>query len=214
MARASSRIGTTSATTTMTITMPIVYPTTQPVVDVPAARTCGPMTAPYPQTVSQKSRTGFRLALTEVSRSGTVLVSCATACTPPVVATSVLWMARRWKMTRNRPTAVIAMISAATISVNHAAAGMTELLSAQKLRDRARVPDRADGDFLDGFVGRGQRRGHAVELPDQGDPAGQDRVGGAPDPLQRGEHPVEQVDEHGQHHDQQDHVADPPQDHG
>ncbi len=41
------------------------------------------------QTVSQKSLTGFRLALTEVSRSGTVLVRSATARTPPVVATSV-----------------------------------------------------------------------------------------------------------------------------
>src|SRR5580692_9484253 len=81
------------------------------------------------QTVSQKSRTGLRLAFTEVSRSGTVLVSCATAWTPPVVATRVARMALRWKMTRSRPTAVMAMISAATISVNQAAAGIAVLPS-------------------------------------------------------------------------------------
>ena len=46
----------------------------------------------------------------------------------PVVAASVLLMARRWKMTRNKPTAVIAMISAAMISVAQAAAGMAVLL--------------------------------------------------------------------------------------
>ena len=86
--------------------------------------------APLDKTVSQKSRTGFRFALTEVRRSGTVLVRLATACTPPVVETSVLCTARRWKMTLSRPTAVIAMISAATISVNQATAGMAGLLSA------------------------------------------------------------------------------------
>src|SRR5215472_4129011 len=82
------------------------------------------------QTVSQKSRTGFRLALTEVSRSGTVLVSCATACTPPVVADRFARLARRWKITRSKATAVIAMMRAAMISVTQAAAGMTVLLSA------------------------------------------------------------------------------------
>src|SRR5215467_10924905 len=216
MARASSRIGTTSATTTRTITMPIVYPTTQPVVAVPAARTCGSMTAPYPQTVSQKSRTGFRLALTEVSRSGTVLVSCATACTPPVVATRVARIARRWKMTLSRPTAVIAMISAAMISVTQAAAGMAVLLSrsAEKLRDRARVPDRAVGHFLDRLVGRGQRLRDAVQLADEGDPARQDLVGRAADPLQRREHAVEQEDHDREYDNKQDGVADPPPDHG
>src|SRR5215467_7734377 len=116
------------------------------------------MTAPYPgpQTVSQKSRTGLRLALTEVSRSGTVLVSCATACTPPVVATSVLWIARRWKITRIRPSAVIPMISAAMTIVAQAAAGMAILLSAEELGDGARVPDCPDGYLLDGAVGGGQ----------------------------------------------------------
>ena len=69
-------------------------------------------------------------ALTEVSRSGTVLVSWATACTPPVVATRVARIARRWKMTLSRPTAVIAMIRAAMISVTQAAAGMAVLLPA------------------------------------------------------------------------------------
>src|SRR5262249_9374014 len=172
---------------------------TQPVVDVPAARTCGSMTAPYPQTVSQKSRTGFRLALTEVSRSGTVLVSWATACTPPVVATSVLRIARRWKITRSRPSAVMAMISAEMIRVAQAAAGMAVLLSlscsAEELRDGAGVTDRAARDFADRGGGRGQGLGDAVELADQGDPAGQDVVGRSPDPLQRGKHPVEQEDD-------------------
>src|ERR1700757_5243703 len=129
--------------------------------------TCDSMKAP--QTVSQKSRTGFRLAFTEVSRSGTVLVRLATAWTPPVVETSVARIALRWKMTRSRPTAVMAMISAATISVNQAAAGMAALLSfqpisAEQLGDGPGVPDRADRDFLDGLVGDGQRLGQAVEF--------------------------------------------------
>jgi hypothetical protein len=41
-------------------------------------------------------------------------------------------MALRWKITRSRPTAVIAMMRAAMISVAHAAAGMTVLLSASE----------------------------------------------------------------------------------
>jgi len=45
-----------------------------------------------------------------------------------VVETSVARIALRWKMTRNRPIAVIAIISAAMISVAQAAAGMTVLL--------------------------------------------------------------------------------------
>src|ERR1700716_3772049 len=216
--RASSRIGTTSATTASTTTMPITQPITQPVLPVPAAMTCGSINGLLcrGQTVSQKSRTGFRLALTEVSRSGTVPVRSATAWTPPVVATRVARIARRWKMTRNRPTAVIAMISAETISVNQAAAGMagSPFYSAEKLRHGARVADRADGDVPDGGVGRGQCLRHAVELADEVDPAGQDPVGGAPDPLDRREHAVQQEDHDGQHDQQQDGVADPPQDHG
>src|SRR6266536_3174608 len=86
--------------------------------------------------------------------------------------------------------------------------------SAEKLGDGARVPDGADGNLIDGAVGRGQRVGYAVQLPDQGDPAGQDLVGSPADPLDRGEHPVEQRDDDGQYHDQQDGVAYPPQDHG
>src|SRR5487761_1078694 len=165
-------------------------------------------------TVSQKSRTGLRLALTEVSRSGTVLVSWATAWTPPVVATSVARTALRWKMTRSRPTAVMVMISAATISVNQAAAGMAvSPSSAEQLGDGARVPDRADGDFLDRLVGDGQRLGQAVQLADEGDAAGQDVVGRAADPLHRREHAVEQEDHHRQDHDQQDDVTYPPKNH-
>src|SRR5262249_55286667 len=156
----------------------------------------------YPgcQTVSQKSRTGFRLALTEVSRSGTVLVGWATACTPPVVATSVLWIARRWKITRSRPSAVIAMISAAMTIVAQAAAGMAFLLSAEKLGDGARVPDRTDGYLLDSAVVDGQPARDAAELTDQLHPPGEDVVGGGADPLQRGEHAVEQEDDHGKHY--------------
>jgi flavin reductase (DIM6/NTAB) family NADH-FMN oxidoreductase RutF len=46
------------------------------------------------------------------------------AATPPVVAASVDRMARRWKITRSKPTAVIAIMIAETIRVNQAAAGM------------------------------------------------------------------------------------------
>ena len=52
---------------------------------LPAPGVRGSSVSPSPdQTVSQKSLTGFRLALTDVSRSGTVLVRSATAVTPPV----------------------------------------------------------------------------------------------------------------------------------
>src|SRR5271165_2896355 len=179
--------------------------------------------APLPsQTVSQKSRTGFRFALTDVSRAGTVLVRLATAWTPPVVATSVFRIALRWKMTRSRPTAVIAMISAAIISVAQAAAGMTVLLLflsiqclplGEELGDGTGVPDRSDRDFLDGGVGDGQRLRHAVEFADEGYPAGQDVVGGAADPLHRRQDAVEQEDDHGQNHEQQNRVPYPPQNH-
>src|SRR6266851_4366463 len=113
-----------------------------------------------------------------------------------MVETSVARIALRWKMTRNRPTAVMAIISAAMISVTQAAAGMTVLLScsAEKLRDGTRVPDCADSNFPDGAVGRGQRFRDAVEFP--------------------GEAAVQQEDDVGKYHEQQDGVADPPQDHG
>src|SRR5580704_3660696 len=178
--------------------------------------------APLPsQTVSQKSRTGFRFALTDVSRAGTVLVRLATAWTPPVVATSVFRIALRWKMTRSRPTAVIAMISAAMISVAQAAAGMTVLLIyicsvlalGEELGDGTGVTDRADRDRLDGGVGDGQRLRHAVQFPDEGHPAGEDVVGGGADPFHRRQDAVEQEDDHRQHHEQQNRVAYPPQDH-
>src|SRR5579872_519199 len=118
-------------------------------------------------------------------------------------------------MTLSRPTAVMAMISAATISVNQAAAGMAGLLSsAEQLGDGSRVPDRADRDFLDGLIGDGQRLGQAVQFADEGNTAGQDVIGRSPDPLHRGKDAVKQVDDHGQDHDEQNHVADPPQDHG
>src|SRR5580692_7467093 len=117
-------------------------------------------------------------------------------------------------MTRSRPTAVMAMISAATISVNQAAAGMAVLpSSAEQLGDGAGVPDGADGYFLDRLVGDGQRLRQAVQLADEGDAAGQDVVGRGPDPLHRRENAVEQEDDHRQDHDQQDDVTYPPQDH-
>ena len=68
--------------------------------------------------------------MTGLSRSGTVLVFSATTATPPLTAASVWRTCLRWKMTRSRPTAVIAMISAATIRVIQAAAGMAVVLSA------------------------------------------------------------------------------------
>src|SRR5262249_11497291 len=110
--------------------------------------------SPWGQTVSQKSLTGFRLAFTEVSRSGTVLVRSATAVTPPVTWRKVAWMALKWKMTRSNPTAVIAIISAATIRVNQAAAGMAVApsRSAEQFRDGSGVPDRAHGDRVHGRV--------------------------------------------------------------
>src|SRR5215470_5500623 len=76
--------------------------------------------------------------------------------------------------------------------------------SAEELRDGAGVTDRADRDFVDRGVGRGQGLGKAVELADQGDPADQDVVGRSPDPLKRGEHPVEQEDDDRQYDEQQD----------
>src|SRR5487761_490525 len=74
-------------------------------------------------TVSQKSRTGLRLALTEVSRAGTVDVSWSTAWTPPVRVTSVPRIARKWKTILMRPTAVNTMIRPATAMVIQAALG-------------------------------------------------------------------------------------------
>ena len=43
--------------------------------------------------------------------------------------------------------------------------------------------------------------------------AGQDLVGGPPDPLDGGQHPVQQGDDDGQHGQQQHRVPDPPQNH-
>src|SRR3984957_17369846 len=164
---ASNRIGTTSATTARTTTIPMTQPSVQP-------KLLGPLVAlritreevrsVSNQTVSQKSLTGFRFAFTEVSRSGTVLVRSATARTPPVVATRVARMARRWKITRSSATAVSAMMTAAMISVTQAAAGIVGApfwpararRSAEQLRDRARVPDGTDRHGPDGVVGRGR----------------------------------------------------------
>src|SRR3984885_299644 len=166
-------------------------------------------------TVSQKSRTGLRLALTEVSRAGTVDVSWSTACTPPVRVRSVRRIAHRCKTILMRPTAVNTMIRPATAMVIQAAAGMVSSRSlAEQFRDGARVPDRADLHFFDGLVRDGQPLGDALQLADEGDSAGQDVVARRADPLKGREHPVEQVDHDGQDHHEQDRVADPPQDHG
>src|SRR5208337_3769583 len=83
----------------------------------------------------------------------------------------------------------------------------------EELGDGTGVPDRSDRDFLDGGVGDGQRLRHAVEFADEGYPAGQDVVGGAADPLHRRQDAVEQEDDHGQHHEQQNRVPYPPQNH-
>src|SRR5262249_57642266 len=104
------------------------------------------------------------------------------------VATSVVWIARRWKITRIRPSAVIAMISAAMTIVAQAAAGMAILLSAEEFGDGARVPDCPDGYLLDGAVGGGQPVRDAAELTDQLHPAGEDGVSGGADSLQHGAH--------------------------
>src|ERR1700728_962948 len=166
-------------------------------------------------TVSQKSRTGLRFALTDVSRAGTVDVSWSTACTPPVRVTSVLRIARRWNTILIRPTAVNTMIRPATAMVIQAAAGMVSSPSlAEQFRDGARVADRADLHFFDGLVRNGQAVRDALELADERDAAGQDVIARRTDSLKGREHPVEQVDHDGQDHHEQDYVADPPQDHG
>src|ERR1700728_4369975 len=166
-------------------------------------------------TVSQKSRTGLRFALTDVSRAGTVDVSWSTACTPPVRVTSVLRIARRWNTILIRPTAVNTMIRPATAMVIQAAAGMVSSPSlAEQFRDGARVADRADLHFFDGLVRNGQAVRGGLELADDRDAAGQDVIARRTDALKGREHPVEQVDHDGQDHHEQDHVADPPQDHG
>src|SRR5258705_12540134 len=136
--------------------------------------------------------------------------------TTPRTWPRVARVARRWKMTRKRPRAVIATITAETMTVNQAAAGMTSFLScsAEEGADGPRVAHRARGDLPDGPVGRGQGFGGAVEFADEGDAAAENLVAGGPDPLQGGQHPVEQRDDHGKYHHQQYGVADPPQDHG
>src|ERR1700761_6214215 len=108
--------------------------------------------------VSQKSRTGLRLALSDSTTAGTPLVCCATTVTPPSTWTSVARVARRWKMTRSRPTAVIPTISAATMMVNQATAGMARSpFLAEQFADGAGVAHRAIGHRLDGGVGLAQR---------------------------------------------------------
>src|ERR1700684_902494 len=101
-------------------------------------------------TVSRKSATGLRFALTEVSRAGTVDVSWSTTCTPPVTAARVRRMACRWNTILIRPTAVKTMIRPATAMVIQAAAGMCGApFLAEQFRDGTRVADRADLDCLD-----------------------------------------------------------------
>src|SRR4029453_5823477 len=75
-------------------------------------------------TVSVHARTGARLLFTDATTTGTVLVRSATARTPPSSAPNVVWTCLRCRITRSRPTAVIAMMSAAMITVAQATAGM------------------------------------------------------------------------------------------
>src|SRR5215469_9535570 len=99
-------------------------------------------------------------------------------------------------MTRSKPTAVMAMISAEMISVPQAAAGMigAPFRSAEQLGDRAGVAHGSDGYGTDGGVSGGERLWHALKLPDQRTPAREYVVGCRPDPFQSREHPVEQRD--------------------
>src|SRR5215475_6409813 len=87
----------------------------------PCASLHGIHFSPAAHTVSQNSRTGCRLALTDVRRSGTELVRSATDSTAPVVAVRFAWMARKWKITRISPTAVTPIMTAEVVSVVWAA---------------------------------------------------------------------------------------------
>src|ERR1700761_7919469 len=116
-------------------------------------------------TALRKSATGLRLALTEVSRAGTVDVSWSTACTPPVTAARVVRMARRWNTILIRPTAGKTTIRPATAMVIQAAAGICGApFLAEQFRDGTRVTDRADLDGPDRLVRDGQAFGDSMQL--------------------------------------------------
>src|SRR5215472_1880179 len=108
-------------------------------------------------------------------------------------------------MTRSKPTAVTAIISAEMISVPQAAACMTRapFRSAEQTRDGPGVPDRADRHSADRLVGGSERLRYAVKLADQGDTAREYVVRCRPDPFECREHPVDQRDHHRQDRDEQ-----------
>src|SRR5215472_5375778 len=164
------------------------------------------------QTVSQNSRTGLRLVLTDVRRPGTELVRPATDSTAPVVAARFAWMARKWKITRTRPTAVMLVMSAEAVSVVRAAARIDGYLLrlAQQRGDGVRVPGRPGGDIPDRLVSGGECLGHALEVADEFCAARQDSVTRVPDPLQRCQHAVEKEDHQRQHQQHEYRVTEPP----
>src|SRR5215469_12154341 len=169
------------------------------------------------QTVSQKSLTGFRLALTEVSRSGTELVRSATARTPPVVATRFARIALKWRMTRSKATAVSAMITAEMISVTQAAPGMSASFLRrlpEYLCDRAGVPHSANRHLLDRFVGCGQCGRDVGQLAYELHAAAENVVSCVTNPLDRCKHAIEHEEHDSTDDEQQDRVTDPPQGHG
>src|SRR4051794_26128989 len=118
-------------------------------------------------------------------------------------------------MTRTRPSAAAAMISPARTSVTMATAGMGNLLvrRREQLGNGSGVTHSAYRYVVDGLVGGGQQFRGTIQLADQTDAGGERVIRSAADPLQRGEHPTEQGDEHGNDHHQQYEVADPPQNH-
>src|SRR3954451_21440659 len=118
-------------------------------------------------------------------------------------------------MTRTRPSAAAAMMRPARTSVTMATAGMSNLLvrRREQLGNGSGVTHSAHRYVMDGLVGGGQQFRGAIQLADQTDPRGERVIRSSADPLQRGEHPVEQGDEHGNDNHQQYDIADPPQNH-
>src|SRR5437763_13226053 len=108
-------------------------------------------------------------------------------------------------MTRTRPSAAAAMISPARTSVTMATGGMGNLLvrRREQLGNGSGVTHSAHRYVVDGLVGGGQQFRGAIQLTDQTDASGERVVRSPADSLRRGEHPIEQRDEHGNDHHQQ-----------